>query len=245
MINLKCKLRQLRYDVRYLTMNYPPLYLLLTKFGDGYGTIADSETDIVIEGFPRSANTFAVNAFRLAQTRKVKIAHHKHSITQFLIANKFQIPTLLVIRTPEEAIISFLIREPCISIEKAFKYWIDMHKILWKYKSNFVIGDFEEITTEFGKVIERINYKFNTNFNLFEHNQTNVNKCFDSMENYSKKHNQNQIDESLIARPSQKRKELKSQIKEQLNYPQLYHLKQYANGIYYNYLEEIKKTKNY
>ena len=33
---------------------------------------------IVIEGYPRSANSFAVAAFRLAQPRFMHIAHHRH-----------------------------------------------------------------------------------------------------------------------------------------------------------------------
>ena len=237
MINLKCKLRQLRYDVRYLTMNYPPLYLLLTKFGDGYGTIADSETDIVIEGFPRSANTFAFQAFKLAQAKPLQIAHHKHSITQFLIAYKFKIPTILLIRCPQEAVISFVIREPCISLEKGFKYWIYFHEKLMTYNQSFVTVTFEEVTTDFGKVIKKVNQHFNTQFEVFSHTNNNVNKCFENMESFQRKINNNQLNEQGIPRPSLERKERKEELLNELhNSSKLKDLINKANDIYYQYL---------
>src|SRR5207247_8264431 len=43
------------------------------------GEVATAETEICIEGFPRSGNTFAVIAFQQAQTRTVSIAHHVHA----------------------------------------------------------------------------------------------------------------------------------------------------------------------
>lgn len=239
-MNFKCKLRQYRYDLRYLSMQYPPLYLLLTRFGDQNGVLVDSETEITIEGFPRSANTFAVNAFRLAQQRPIKIAHHKHSTTQFLFSKRLQIPALLVIRSPEDAVISFLIREPCISLKKALQYWIFMYQRLWQYRSDFVIADFEEITIDFSQVIKRINLQFHTKFALFDHNDENVEKCFSSMENYSKNRNYNTINETLIPRPSLKRQDFKKKLKENLRSSKLYDLRQSANDIYKNYLNIIK-----
>ena len=235
-MNFKCKLRQLRYDIRYIAMNYPPLYILLTKFGDGYGTLTDFQTEIVIEGFPRSANTFAVNAFRLAQQRPIKIAHHKHSTTQFLIAKKNNIPTLLLIRKPEEAVISFVIREPCIPLYKALNYWISFHSKLVKYKEYFIIADFTEVTTDFDNVIKRINKHFNTQFEIFEHTPENVKKCFDKMESFQRKINNDQLNEFGIPRPSLDRKEKKKELINKLDEPKFRALRQEANKIYQDYL---------
>lgn len=235
-MNFKCKLRQFRYDIRYVTMNYPSLYSLLAQFGDGYGKIANSETDIVIEGFPRSANTFALQAFRLAQSQPFKVAHHKHTISQVLIAKKFNTPILLLIRRPEEAVISFVIREPCISLDKALIYWISFHSKLLKYKDFFIIADFTEVTTDFGNVIKRINKHFNTQFEIFEHTPENIKKCFDKMESFQRKINNNQLNESGIPRPSLKRNEKKKELLSKLDEPKLRALRQEANQIYQDYL---------
>jgi len=229
-MNFKCKLRQFRYDIRHMAMNYPSLYSLLTKFGDGYGKLAYSETEVVIEGFPRSANTFAFLAFKLSQKENLKIAHHKHSITQLLLAKQYNIPTILLIRHPEQAVVSFVIREPCISLKSAFKYWIIFYKKLLKYKEFLVIADFEEVTTDFGKVIERVNQRFDTQFEKFEHTTKNIEQCFEKMEAY-----QNQVNENSIARPSLERKQKKEELRIKLSDPSLQSLKREANQIYNRY----------
>ena len=67
------------------------------KFRD---VIARSETDIVIEGFPRSANTFAVAAFQYAQRRPLTIARHTHAPAQIMLASRANIPCLVLIKFP-------------------------------------------------------------------------------------------------------------------------------------------------
>ncbi len=141
-------------------MFYPKLYLFLTQFGDRQGILVNEETEITIEGFPRSANTFAVNAFRLAQNRSVNIAHHKHSISQIFMSYRLGIPLLVLIRKPEDAIISFIIREALISIPKAFKYWISFHNHIWQYRNSYILANFEEIVNNHGTIITKINDKF-------------------------------------------------------------------------------------
>lgn len=234
-MNLKCQFRQFRYDLRYIAMNHPPLYLLLTKFGDGYGSLASSQTDIIIEGFPRSANTFAFLAFKLAQTKTFNIAHHKHATAQFLIAKKYNIPSILLIRRPEDAVISFIIREPCLSLEKALKYWIHFHERLLKDKNSYIIADFNEITKDFGTVIQRVNQYFGTNFGVFSHTKENVNQCFSEMESFQKKIHSNQVRELSIPRPSIGRKDKKEKLLFQLSEFHLRSLTKEANQIYNSY----------
>src|SRR5437773_3659904 len=66
------------------------------------------DTEIVIEGFPRSATSFAVAAFRLAQDREVVVGHHVHSPAQVIEAVRRGVPAIVLVREPEEAALSFL-----------------------------------------------------------------------------------------------------------------------------------------
>jgi hypothetical protein len=52
-------------------------------------------TEIVIEGYPRSGNTFAVVAFRLAQGREIEIAHHLHAAAQIKRAARLDVPAFI------------------------------------------------------------------------------------------------------------------------------------------------------
>ena len=53
--------------------------------------LTNLNTQLVIEGFPRSANTFAVITFWHLQPKKVIVAHHQHVPAQIIRAvNLFQ-----------------------------------------------------------------------------------------------------------------------------------------------------------
>lgn len=57
-------------------------------------------TDIVIEGFPRTGNTFAVVAFKNVQDRNYQIAHHLHIISQVKKAVSNNVPVIVLVRNP-------------------------------------------------------------------------------------------------------------------------------------------------
>ena len=64
---------------------------------------------VVIEGFPRSGNSFARRAFIMAQDETfdvTRIAHHLHVPAQVIRAARWRIPTLVLIRRPKDAVLS-------------------------------------------------------------------------------------------------------------------------------------------
>jgi len=118
-------LRKVRHKTRALIDVYPVLYLLLRRLRPRTRRLAvERDTELVIEGFLRSANTFAVAAFGFAQQRDVEIAHHMHAPAQVIPAVRMGIPTLVLIRHPKDAVLSLVIREPHISVEQASKDYI-------------------------------------------------------------------------------------------------------------------------
>src|SRR5262249_51694754 len=95
-----------RWELRTLLGRYPAvaLPLLRARGGDGFLAPIRDETEVVIDGFPRSGNTFAVAAFHFAQLpRDVKIAHHVHLPAQLLSALRLRLPPPLLVRHPHEA----------------------------------------------------------------------------------------------------------------------------------------------
>ena len=62
-----------------------PSYLQLARRRKGRAVVGP-DTELVIEGFPRTANTFAVFAFQTAQARPVRVAHHLHAPIQVTVA---------------------------------------------------------------------------------------------------------------------------------------------------------------
>ncbi|ABA57997.1 hypothetical protein Noc_1512 [Nitrosococcus oceani ATCC 19707] len=74
-MNYHAQYRRLRYELRCAISLTPALYLPLArrKRTDADGaTVVAPNTDLVLEGFPRSGNTFAYFAFQMSQPRPLK-----------------------------------------------------------------------------------------------------------------------------------------------------------------------------
>lgn len=151
----------------FFRSNYLLYSILILIFRKSYKELlVSSKTDIVIEGFPRSANTFSVLAFHYCND-KVKIAHHLHNIAQLKGALKLKIPIIVVIREPEAAIKSYLVREPDVSISSAIKKYEKFYCFVKKNKTKFVIADFNKAINSFDEIIKEVNQKYDKKFNIF------------------------------------------------------------------------------
>jgi hypothetical protein len=140
------------------------------------------QTQIVIDGYTRSAVTFAVFAFQMAQTTPVRVAHHLHAPAQLIRASRAGIPAIAVIREPEEAVLSAMIREPYVSPKAALVAYTRFYQALEPHRDRLVSGAFEEVTSDFGAVVRRVNRRFGTSFGEFEHSDANVRACFQLVE---------------------------------------------------------------
>jgi len=107
------------------------------------------------------------------------MAHHLHAPAQLIAAAKMHVPTLVVIREPEAAILSQLIREPDVTLRDALVAYVRFYSCLFGFRSSFVVGEFKEVTEDFGSVIMRVNERFGTSFKEFEHTEASVRECFD------------------------------------------------------------------
>ena len=110
------------------------------------------------------------------ERRQKRIASHLHVPAQVVQAARWQIPTLVLIRRPRDAVLSFALWNP-ISVDQALRYYISFYETAEKYRDAYVLGLFEEITEDFGQVIKRINDKFGTTFSLFRHNEEKSAEC--------------------------------------------------------------------
>ncbi len=171
--------------------------------------VVTPETQLVMEGFPRSANSFARVAFNRAQKERVRIANGLHVPAQVIRAARWRIPTLVLIRNPKDAVLSFAIRDP-ISIDQALRYYLSFYETVEEYRDAYVLGPFEEVTGDFGQVIRRINDRFGTTFSPFRHDERNVEAVLARVERNSKRKFgendwENKASRPLVAREDKKR----------------------------------------
>jgi len=238
-MTLKRLLAKSRRKLRSLIDTHPTLYLTLCRIRPKTRQITVfKDTEIVIEGFPRSANTFAVAAFTFAQGRPVKIARHLHAPAQVIAAVRRGIPCVVVIRKPRDAVLSQLVRAPHVSAEQALKDYIRFYRSIAPYRDKFVVGRFEEVTTDFGEVIRRVNARFGANFKLFKHTDENLQKVFHMVEEMDKQDTGlREVKEETVARPSAYREKLKKRAEAKLETPKARRLLLEAVEVYRMFIE--------
>jgi hypothetical protein len=134
------------------------------------------DTELVIEGFPRSANTYAVAAFRCANGMSVRLADHLHSVANVAGAVRRNLPVVVLLREPLGACTS-LIQRQHVRPATALTAYADFHAGLLPYLDRVVVSDFPTTTGMFGVVIDAVNERFGTGFSRYETTPENEAWC--------------------------------------------------------------------
>ncbi|HLI38807.1 MAG TPA: hypothetical protein VKV80_15925 [Streptosporangiaceae bacterium] len=173
--------RRARHRLRAHVSGYPAVYLPFArhKYPGPSPEVISSQTELVIDGYTRSATTFAVYAFQLSQDRPVRLAHHLHAPAQLMTAARRGVPVLALIREPRGAVLSQLTQEPDVALRDALAAYSRFYARLLPYRESFVVGEFGEVTRDFGAVVRRLNARFGTSFAEFRHTEANMRECFD------------------------------------------------------------------
>lgn len=239
----------LYYKLRTFTRKYPSLFLPFSRWrwsrwrekyvSDTIGPEPAApqpimpDTEIVIEGFPRTANTFAHIAFKVAQTRPVKIAHHTHAAAQVIAGARKGIPTIVLIREPKAAVISYLIGDfdPQITMRQVLHDYIAFYKPILPFRDHFTLAPFQEITSDYGAIVRRLNGKFGTYFDEFSHTDENVKRCFDLIDEGFEQ-SFGTLNEDVVSRPSESRKKLKDELRQEFYSQELSVLRTQACNLY-------------
>lgn len=108
--------------------------------------IVSNQTDLVIEGFPRSGNTFIYAVFKLLSNNKISIARHKHEIGQLKKAIKLKKLNLVIIRNPTDSILSLIVREN-VTFSFAIYYYREYYKFLIANKNKLTFVSFDQFTS--------------------------------------------------------------------------------------------------
>ncbi|BAU63905.1 hypothetical protein STA3757_12740 [Stanieria sp. NIES-3757] len=220
----------LKYELSSFIRLYPELFFPIVNFKSSKKQAVNQSTEIVIEGFPRSGNSFFVGAFELAQNHSVKIAHHLHAPAQLIMAARKNIPAILLIRNPIDAVMSMkamdlelsYIRPPINQkLTSLMKSYIDFYKTLIPYSDHYIISLFEVTTNDFSSVIDKVNNKFQTNFQAFNFNKKNTQEIFNKR--------------GVHAGPNAKRQEIKQLLHNEFQSDAMQKLSAEAESIYHQF----------
>ena len=132
-------------------------------------------TELVIDGFQGSGNSFATVAFKRSQVESVQLAHHLHSPAQLIRATKMAIPILLTIREPRGAAISLTSRWPYVSLTQAVRGYSHFYEKIEPYVESMVVSSFNVTTKHLDIAIQELNRRFGKEYGVFEYTEDNMN----------------------------------------------------------------------
>lgn len=227
----RANLQRMRWYIRSL-LGAHPAYLTVLKYRHPEKTVCPNTT-LVIEGFPRSGNTFAEMAFRMAQPYPVRLAHHLHVPAQIIGGLRLGLPVLLLIRPPDDAILSFVIKTGGhLSLQAALRYYVRFYEALLDYREELITVTFDELVSDFGRSIGRLNDQFGTCFSPFTHTQSDVNACFDRIDQRFQ-YTSGGVDPGSVGRPLAQRQLVKADLRRVLQgTSSLQNVRNRAKGLY-------------
>jgi hypothetical protein len=204
---------EIRRAARKIVWPRPSLFFAIGVLRNR-GNVFRSDYNLYISGYPRSGNTFALKAFELSNPG-VSIRSHKHIPTFVLQSIKWNMPGMVLLRKPLDAAISWSIytREP---ISETLDYYQKFYAPLLAHRESLFFVSFEEVTANFGDVIQSFNKRWGTDYSLFDHTPENTVRCMEEIESEYLDPN-GKVIENKVPRPSGERKLQKKALLDQVN----------------------------
>jgi len=118
--------------------------------------LATSDKRLVVEGYPRSGNSFFSDFIKVAHPKTVRFAHHTHLPENVLLALDNNVPAVVLIRNPLDSISSFMIYSGH-DVKRATNQWIKFYNTLLKHIDHFAVVTFEQAVNQPKAVFEALN----------------------------------------------------------------------------------------
>lgn len=125
---------------------------------------ASRDLDLVIDGFPGSANSFATRAFRAMQEKKILIGNHYHSPAETIRAAGMGVPVLMTLRRPADSVSSMVRRWPFVPYQSALRWYVMFYEAIEPHLNRMILSDFPVTTKNLPEVVDGLNAKFGTSF---------------------------------------------------------------------------------
>lgn len=156
-----------------------PVVLRLTPRGTSRAI--RQSTGLVVEGFPRSSNTFAVGALAIASSGTFKVSGHVHTPSQVRLAVRRRVPTLVVIRNPRAVVQSLIVAAPHVRPRQAVLEWLHFYEEIWPLRDGFVVATFEQVISDMSEVASRVERRFGIEVPRFGHSTDEMKRLDEHM----------------------------------------------------------------
>ena len=185
--------------------NYRPFTGLFRCFSERYPHYAKDDSQICIEGFPRSGNTFLVAAIQ-RWNPEIKISHHSHLASNAKYALDNSVPTVILIREPLEAVSSAMIWDGRLSAEVGLRGYLSFYRSLMSDLPQVLVLGFAEFTQRPDKSVEKINQRFGLQLQWKEYDDRELRAVSRYLSKHDQRSNRGATSASL---PNREKEQLK------------------------------------
>ncbi len=193
----------LRFIVRSAVLDSRLLGAAYVRRRAGYGDRRITpDTELVIEGFPRSANSYARWAFELAAERDGTLAGHTHAAAVVREAARSGVPVIVLVRRPEDAVASLVQMRRGANLTAGFQAYARFHRRVHALGGRVMVARFEDVVGDFGAVLDRAGRTFATNLPAFEASEDTLAAVQDLVEQANRRRNDGVLLENTVSRPS-------------------------------------------
>ncbi len=119
------------------------------------GEFSSPNTDLCVEGYQSSANTFVFNALHCVRP-DLNYARHKHAVANVRLAVEYGVPTVILFRDPKECIPSFVSRFRPGVAEALYRYLGFYRSVVSEVMPAALLVSFEEAVGGIQGTVRRI-----------------------------------------------------------------------------------------
>ena len=150
---------------------------------------------------------------------------------QVMKAIEYDIPCIVLIREPIDAIASVLVVDRALSIRLAIQSYIHFYERIWPVRESIVVADFKDATQRPQQIVKTLNQRYGTLFHMEPITHTVRERVFDQLKNAQKELN---LPKHLVAVPTEAKARIKQDVLPELSRHPLLPV---ANMLYQKMLE--------
>lgn len=200
--------RRLRRAVR----RRPGLFRFYHRLRPGEldGGICTEDTDLCLEGYPSSANSFLYNLVHVARPTLL-VAHHTHAIANLRLAQRHGVPTAVIVRDPLEAVASRIVRfdtEPTLALEE----YVEFYSFVAANREATCIVEFSRFVSAPRTELERVDRSLSVELEMERQDSDLVQRAKEALASWTERKHGDRSD----ALPDAERRAQKEEVKERL-----------------------------
>ena len=190
---------------------------LLRHYPDSPDLITSRDTELVVEGFPRSSNTFFVTLLRHQQRthdqNAIKIAHHTHRYENLLLALEYSKPAVVLVRKPDDALASLaLFNQRKVSINELGQRYRVFYEYVTQNESHFLTASFNTVVSDPNLVLGLLHERWGINVPRVTDLESTKSEVAQLTKSRSRKNRDEAMHIARTAAPNEGRRALKEKL---------------------------------